>query len=104
MLDASPSMRAYDNEISVALLGDAHNRFRWVPGSEFNFPGAVKGLWYEVAELGQCLLIVVMAYHCRLRWSGSAKATTHDWIKARLRTGSPCNEVDLYARMRRHDM
>src|SRR5712691_1088227 len=47
MLEACPPMRAHDNEISVALLGDAHNRFRWVPGSNFNFPGAVKGLWYE---------------------------------------------------------
>jgi len=56
----------HDDEIGVALLGDAHNSVRRRPDCDFYFPGPIEGVGHEVAELGQSFLIVVIEYHRRL--------------------------------------
>src|SRR5262249_30076295 len=90
---------SHDNEISVALMGDAHNSVRRVPGSDFHFPGPMEGIRHEVAELGQGFLIVVIEYHRRLGWCGDAQVSSQDWGKTRLGIWESCNEVDVCARV-----
>ena len=51
VLQPSTAACAHDNEVNIVLLSDAHNRFRWLPASDFHFPGTLEGLWHEVVEL-----------------------------------------------------
>jgi hypothetical protein len=56
----------YDDEIGVALVGDAHKRFRRGPNGDFRFPDTMEGGWHEIAELAQGFYIVVMEHYHRL--------------------------------------
>ena len=56
----------HDDEIDVALLGDAHNSVRRRPDRDFCLPVSIEGIGHEVAELGQRFLIVVIEYDHRL--------------------------------------
>src|SRR2546426_227898 len=56
----------HDDEIGVALMGDAHNSVCRRPDRDFYLPGPIEGVGHEVAELGQSFLIVVIGYNSRL--------------------------------------
>jgi hypothetical protein len=67
-----PPVGPHDNEVSTALVGNAHNRLRWGSGSDVRIPGTLKGGRYEVAQLRQGFLVMVMEhYPCLGRRGGS---------------------------------
>ena len=80
-MQTRPPVGPHDNEVSAALLGNAHNRFRRRPGSDVRFPIALKGVRYEIAELGQSCLVVVMEYDRRLGWRRGSEASLQGWLK-----------------------
>lgn len=84
-----PPVGPHDNEVGAALLGDAHNRFRRGPGSDFRFPGTLEGVRHEIAELGQGFLVVVMAHHHWLGWGGIPKRLSRAGSKPGCAPGAP---------------
>ena len=65
VLEAGATVGTHDDEISVALLGDADNRVRRVPHGDLDIGCALPGTGHEVLELRQRDFTVISAYDGR---------------------------------------